>query len=80
MWETLGAMLIGRSAIALQPGAAARAAAATRRRRRVPTLLLLLALVQYQVGDTVTLWVNKVGPYNNPQETCEWRGRDGPGC
>lgn len=26
---------------------------------------------QYQVGDTVTLWVNKVGPYNNPQETCE---------
>ena len=28
---------------------------------------------QYQVGDTVTLWVNKVGPYNNPQETCECR-------
>jgi transmembrane 9 superfamily protein 3 len=24
---------------------------------------------RYQVGDTVTLWVNKVGPYNNPQET-----------
>eukprot|EP00887_Chlorella_sp_A99_P006658 scaffold3.g6658.t1 len=24
---------------------------------------------KYQVGDTVTLWVNKVGPYNNPQET-----------
>lgn len=23
----------------------------------------------YQVGDTLTLWVNKVGPYNNPQET-----------
>lgn len=24
---------------------------------------------QFLVGDTVTLWVNKVGPYNNPQET-----------
>lgn len=35
-----------------------------------PTCLLLW--LQYQVGDTVTLWVNKVGPYNNPQETCEW--------
>ncbi|KAG6487356.1 hypothetical protein ZIOFF_055942 [Zingiber officinale] len=23
----------------------------------------------YQAGDLVTLWVNKVGPYNNPQET-----------
>ncbi|KAH9324686.1 hypothetical protein KI387_004864, partial [Taxus chinensis] len=23
----------------------------------------------YNVGDPVTLWVNKVGPYNNPQET-----------
>ncbi|KAF7803615.1 transmembrane 9 superfamily member 1 [Senna tora] len=23
----------------------------------------------YQPGDPVTLWVNKVGPYNNPQET-----------
>lgn len=34
---------------------------------------LPVALVQYQVGDTVTLWVNKVGPYNNPQETCESR-------
>ncbi|RRT71534.1 hypothetical protein BHE74_00015317 [Ensete ventricosum] len=24
---------------------------------------------QYQNDDHVTLWVNKVGPYNNPQET-----------
>ncbi|KAK2966679.1 hypothetical protein RJ640_002377 [Escallonia rubra] len=24
---------------------------------------------KYQSGDAVTLWVNKVGPYNNPQET-----------
>ncbi|XP_057863696.1 transmembrane 9 superfamily member 1 [Cryptomeria japonica] len=46
--------------------------------------LLLLALFQaavfpmvtaseydhkYNIGDPVTLWVNKVGPYNNPQET-----------
>ncbi|XP_059631953.1 transmembrane 9 superfamily member 1-like [Cornus florida] len=23
---------------------------------------------KYQAGDPVTLWVNKVGPYNNPQE------------
>jgi len=25
--------------------------------------------LQYQPDDQVTLWVNKVGPYNNPQET-----------
>jgi transmembrane 9 superfamily protein 3 len=25
--------------------------------------------MQYQKGDQVMLWVNKVGPYNNPQET-----------
>jgi transmembrane 9 superfamily protein 3 len=24
---------------------------------------------KYNVGDSVILWVNKVGPYNNPQET-----------
>lgn len=24
---------------------------------------------KYQTDDPVTLWVNKVGPYNNPQET-----------
>ncbi|XP_057869100.1 transmembrane 9 superfamily member 1 isoform X3 [Cryptomeria japonica] len=24
---------------------------------------------KYNIGDPVTLWVNKVGPYNNPQET-----------
>ncbi|GER37823.1 transmembrane 9 superfamily protein member [Striga asiatica] len=28
-----------------------------------------LSNVQFQDGETVTLWVNKVGPYNNPQET-----------
>lgn len=26
-------------------------------------------MLQYQAEDPVTLWVNKVGPYNNPQET-----------
>ena len=25
--------------------------------------------MQYQPGEPVRLWVNKVGPYNNPQET-----------
>lgn len=30
---------------------------------------LLLLLFQYQPDEQVTLWVNKVGPYNNPQET-----------
>ena len=25
--------------------------------------------MQYAVGEAVRLWVNKVGPYNNPQET-----------
>ena len=24
---------------------------------------------KYRANDPVTLWVNKVGPYNNPQET-----------
>ena len=28
-----------------------------------------LCNLQYQDGEAVTLWVNKVGPYNNPQET-----------
>ncbi|XP_010475983.1 PREDICTED: transmembrane 9 superfamily member 1 [Camelina sativa] len=42
-------------------------------------LLLLVSLLaptfasdsdhKYQDGEQVTLWVNKVGPYNNPQET-----------
>jgi len=27
---------------------------------------------QYQVGDVVTVWINRVGPYNNPQETYEY--------
>lgn len=31
--------------------------------------LLLDLSPQYALGDSVTLWVNKVGPYNNPQET-----------
>lgn len=29
----------------------------------------LLSCLQYAVGEKVRLWVNKVGPYNNPQET-----------
>ncbi len=43
--------------------------------------------LQYNVGEAVRLWVNKVGPYNNPQETynyyylpfCRPKGRDKPG-
>lgn len=43
--------------------------------------------MQYNVGEAVRLWVNKVGPYNNPQETynyyylpfCKPKGRDKPG-
>ena len=43
--------------------------------------------MQYNVGEAVRLWVNKVGPYNNPQETynyyylpfCRPKGRDKPG-
>ncbi|CAA0818448.1 Transmembrane 9 superfamily member 1 [Striga hermonthica] len=31
--------------------------------------LVSSALGKYQADETVTLWVNKVGPYNNPQET-----------
>ncbi|CAL5229553.1 g12903 [Coccomyxa viridis] len=42
---------------------------------------------KYNVGEAVRLWVNKVGPYNNPQETynyyylpfCRPKGRDKPG-
>lgn len=30
---------------------------------------LFCYLLQYQADEPVTLWVNKVGPYNNPQET-----------
>ena len=26
-------------------------------------------ILQYAVGEKIRLWVNKVGPYNNPQET-----------
>eukprot|EP00475_Leptophrys_vorax_P028769 TRINITY_DN41862_c0_g1_i1.p1 TRINITY_DN41862_c0_g1~~TRINITY_DN41862_c0_g1_i1.p1 ORF type:complete len:623 (+),score=67.04 TRINITY_DN41862_c0_g1_i1:89-1870(+) len=47
--------------------------------RRILALLAAVFLVQaasateyyhkYGVGDAVRLWVNKVGPYNNPQET-----------
>eukprot|EP00270_Netrium_digitus_P021509 TRINITY_DN921_c0_g1_i1.p1 TRINITY_DN921_c0_g1~~TRINITY_DN921_c0_g1_i1.p1 ORF type:complete len:593 (-),score=100.18 TRINITY_DN921_c0_g1_i1:257-2035(-) len=49
---------------------------------RLRTALLLTALLlsvsgcsaydyfhKYAIGDRVKLWVNKVGPYNNPQET-----------
>ena len=32
-------------------------------------ILSVLWNVQYGNGDQVVLWVNKVGPYNNPQET-----------
>ncbi|KAG8378473.1 hypothetical protein BUALT_Bualt08G0140800 [Buddleja alternifolia] len=32
-------------------------------------LLVSSALGKYQADEAVTLWVNKVGPYNNPQET-----------
>ncbi|KAK4413371.1 Transmembrane 9 superfamily member 1 [Sesamum alatum] len=31
--------------------------------------LVSTTLGKYQDDETVTLWVNKVGPYNNPQET-----------
>ncbi|KAL0432119.1 UNVERIFIED_CONTAM: Transmembrane 9 superfamily member 1 [Sesamum latifolium] len=31
--------------------------------------LVSSTLAKYQADETVTLWVNKVGPYNNPQET-----------
>ena len=27
---------------------------------------------QYEPGEKVNLWVNKVGPYHNPQETYEY--------
>ena len=27
---------------------------------------------QYTPGEKVNLWVNKVGPYHNPQETYEY--------
>ena len=50
-------------------------------RRGLPLLACLLFLQavrtradeythRYSEGDAVRLWVNKVGPYNNPQETC----------
>lgn len=32
-------------------------------------VLIMFPTWQYQAEDPVTLWVNKVGPYNNPQET-----------
>lgn len=35
----------------------------------VDSLMLPCFLLQYQTDEPVTLWVNKVGPYNNPQET-----------
>ena len=63
--------------------------------RRVLVALCVAALIgvasadeydhKYLVGDAVTLWVNKVGPFNNPQETynyhelpfCKVEGVDG---
>ncbi|XP_024544739.1 transmembrane 9 superfamily member 1 [Selaginella moellendorffii] len=49
------------------------------RMHSLPAWLLLACLLQlalaseydhkYDIGDAVVLWVNKVGPYNNPQET-----------
>ena len=63
--------------------------------RRVLVALCIAALIgaasadeydhKYLVGDAVTLWVNKVGPFNNPQETynyhelpfCKVEGVDG---
>lgn len=30
---------------------------------------IFLIDLQYKADDPVVLWVNKVGPYNNPQET-----------
>ncbi|KAH0716250.1 hypothetical protein KY284_009155 [Solanum tuberosum] len=32
-------------------------------------LMSFCYMLQYQADEPVTLWVNKVGPYNNPQET-----------
>lgn len=32
-------------------------------------LMSFYYMLQYQADEPVTLWVNKVGPYNNPQET-----------
>lgn len=34
-----------------------------------PFYFVLFCFLQYQQDEPVTLWVNKVGPYNNPQET-----------
>ncbi|KAL3641422.1 Transmembrane 9 superfamily member 1 [Castilleja foliolosa] len=33
------------------------------------SFLVHSTLGKYEAGEAVTLWVNKVGPYNNPQET-----------
>ena len=47
----------------------------------LPLLLLCLLLGSincseddhvYKAGDKVALWVNKIGPYHNPQETYEY--------
>jgi len=38
-------------------------------RQWLSVLDIFCILLQYQPDDQVTLWVNKVGPYNNPQET-----------
>lgn len=41
----------------------------SKRRCRFILLKCIIFLLQYRPDDRVILWVNKVGPYNNPQET-----------
>ncbi|MQL72767.1 hypothetical protein Taro_005127 [Colocasia esculenta] len=60
----------------LPPDPAAMSSRAARSLPLLASLLVLLAAAsasesdhKYQIDDPVTLWVNKVGPYNNPQET-----------
>lgn len=36
---------------------------------QVKCFCFFVLFLQYQADEQVTLWVNKVGPYNNPQET-----------
>jgi transmembrane 9 superfamily protein 3 len=36
---------------------------------------VVLLNLQYEEGEEVVLYVNKVGPYNNPQETYEFYSR-----
>ena len=36
------------------------------------------SLQSYAIGDAVRLWVNKVGPYNNPQARRTWETSANP--